>query len=190
MKSFYIIHEGCTEEHYMYHIFDFIKIPRSTLKVQFHNFNGGSPTNAFKMFKSFIDDESHNHIKHYLVIMDNDVELDKVIETKANINEYTPDGKHVTFVTFEPCIEGFLIAHFEENYKDNTYNKCINREVTDSPRVCAQCFTHLKNNYLLDYRKNDCNVSFFNSIKKDKIMTAYRNTKSLQDIIEFLRIVA
>ena len=188
MKSFYIIHEGCTEEHYMNHLLTTLGMPPSSLRMQFHNFNGGGAVNAFRKFKSLIDDSSHSHIDHYLIILDNDVP--KIPETKTSIFNYAPTGKQVTFVTFEPCMEGFLIAHFEDNYHSTTYQSCIQKNIDSTKSLCAQCGIHLKSHHLPNYGKNNCTLSFLENIKKDEFKMALKNIQAFQNIMTFIRSVA
>lgn len=185
MKSFFIIHEGCTEGHYLRHLFSLMGIPSSSLKPQFHNYNGGGPINAFHKFKALIDDNANSHVDHYLIVMDNDVPGVEV--ARKQIFDYRPDGKEVSFITLEPCMEGFLIAHFEDDYMTNTYLKCLAKLILPaSTKKCAQCLEHLCTNYLYGYEKNNCQVSFSENIKITEVQLAHRVTDSMKNIAIFM----
>lgn len=184
MESCHIIHEGCTEEHYLRHLFQLMGMPSSSLKAQFHNYQGGGAFNALYKFKALVDDQGNSHIKHYLIMMDNDVP--NVNTVKNQIFAYAPPGKDISFITSEPCIEGFLIAHFEANFMSNTYHKCIAKTILRGKPQCAQCIAHLTRNHIPNYSKSNCQVSFSEKITKKGIAQAHRITTTMKNIALFV----
>lgn len=107
-----IIHEGCTEEIYIKHLLTMLNI-NNTSSLDFHNVCGGGPVKLLEKFQTLISDAQRNHIKNYIFIMDSDKPQHDAIRSQLLL--YKTNYQYFDVISYDPCIEMFLIAHFEDN---------------------------------------------------------------------------
>jgi len=196
MQVVTIIHEGCTEEIYLKHLLHLLKI-YNTSTLDFHNVQGGGPIKLLEKFETLIDDEDRNHIKNYLFIMDADKPQHN--DVRDDILAYQKNYSNFVVVSFNPCIEMLLIAHFENNInklqEKAKIKKLVTKDILEKTKTkaknvtssCKQSEKYLKYYHIEGYSKANCIKNFQDLIGQEEISNAYKQCKSLQNLISFIK---
>lgn len=156
-KIIYFIVEGCTEENYL-----------KLLKMLFQqdavikNCHGGSAKKVLTEAQKIIDQNKDEYL-FYVIWFDCDTYNPSSDHNLLNSLKSNPK---VNFFMSKPCIENWLLAHFQK----------INLE---EPK-CKKCEEKLKK-YIPQYEKNDCNL-LTKYIQEKQINTAIANYPELGKI--------
>jgi hypothetical protein len=194
-----IIHEGCTEEIYIKHLLSLLKI-NNTTTLDFHNVCGGGPVKLLEKFQTLISDTQREHIKNYIFIMDSDKPQHDAIRNKLLL--YKDNYQHFDVISYDPCIEMFLIAHFEDNIptlRSQALSKTLctpamllvtNTKPKNIKSPCKQSAKYLKYHYIPGYDKASCSNKFQNLINQPEVARAHKQCNSLKVLISFIKKIA
>lgn len=158
-KVYLFVVEGCTEENYIKRM---KKIYKKAADIA--NCNGGSARNVMYEAEKLYDKNSDYYSK-YIVWFDDDTydhSRDNNLKEKLNAKN------NLTIYYSKPCIENWILAHFQ---KINLMND----------QKCNECIKKLFS-YIPNYEKNDCNL-LDRYIDYDKVQNAIANYPKLGKII-------
>ncbi len=131
----YFIVEGCTEENYIKVL---KKLYRKSAKLK--NIEGGSAKNILTQAEKIINDNSE--YSNFIVWFDDDT----LTPNDTNLLNQVKQLTNVNVVISYPCIETFLLAHFQKLNENQLNNSCKSFE------------DKLKKDYMLNYSKNNCKL--------------------------------
>ncbi len=162
-KYIYFIVEGCTEENYL-------KLLKIIYRqgIQIKNIKGGSAKKVLEEAKKIIKNTSDEY-KGYVIWFDRDtydnsrdVDLLTSLKSQDNVEIYISN----------PCIENWLLAHFQKINKNEL--------------KCAKCLRVLKEKYIKNYKKNDCNMltKFITEIEIGIAISNYSELQGIPKIVE------
>ncbi len=156
-KIYYFIVEGYTEENY-------INLLKQTYKKEANikNCNGGSAKNVLKQAKKIVSKKSDDYLG-YIIWFDqdrydtsSDHNLKNSLESKNDVNIYISS----------PCVENWLLAHFES----------VNLNLS-SCKICERKLGQ----YIPNYEKNDCCL-LTKYIQREQIKRAITNYPEIGEI--------
>lgn len=157
-KNIYFIVEGHTEENYI----KLLKIIyRKDIRVE--HCNGGSAKNVLEKAKKIIR-QNGNEYKGYVVWFDKDTFN---ISRDSNLLNSLKAKNNVEVYISSPCMENWLLAHFQKINKDEP--------------TCKKCEKILEEKYIPRYHKDDCSI-LSKFINEDEIKTATLNYPELKEI--------
>lgn len=157
----YFIVEGCTEENY-------IKLLKIMYKksAEIKNANGGNASGVMSEALKII--KNNPEYTTFIVWFDND----KFYNSDNNVLDTL--SKKAKVIQSYPCIEAWLLAHFEKLQN----NQLLNNE--------CKYFEEKLKNHIKDYQKNNC-TQLKNNIDERKINLSKRNypkyTGNIEEIL-------
>jgi len=162
-KIYLFLVEGCTEENYI-HILNKLYKEHRQDKAKTYNCKGGKAKGVLLKAKRLIDKYKDEYLG-YIVWFDSD---EYFPSSDSNLKNSLEARKNVEIYISEPCIENWLLAHFQtiSIYQDK----------------CESCIKDLKI-YISNYEKNDCPL-LENCINQKNIETAIKNYPIIGQIPE------
>ena len=157
-KSIYFIVEGCTEENYI-KLLKTLYRKNATIK----NCNGGSAYKVLKEAQKIINKNDDDY-KGYVIWFDRDTYNSS---KDSNLFNSLKAKNNVEIYISVPCVENWLLAHFQK--------------INQNESKCNRCMTILKQKYITEYKKNDCNM-LTKFITKEEINKAIINYPTLEGI--------
>ncbi len=133
---YYFIVEGFTEKNYL----DLLKqlFKKSAI---IKNCKGGSANNVLSEAEKIIDKSNSDDYSGYIIWFDQDTYF---VSSDANLKNSLESIRGVTIYMSQPCIENWLLAHFEKiNLKEYECKNCQQKLIRYIPNY------HKNNLYLL-----------------------------------------
>ena len=105
IRPYYFIVEGFTEEHYLCLLKQLFK-KSATIK----NCKGGSANNVLSEAEKVINKNNPDDYLGYVIWFDQDT----FVSSDSNLKNSLEKRENVTIYITKPCIENWLLAHFEK----------------------------------------------------------------------------
>lgn len=105
IRPYYFIVEGFTEENYLCLLRQLFK-KSATIK----NCKGGSANNVLSEAQKIIDKSNSDDYSGYIIWFDQDT----FVSSDANLKNKMESIKDVKIYMSQPCVENWLLAHFEK----------------------------------------------------------------------------
>jgi hypothetical protein len=164
IRPYYFIVEGFTEKNYLDLLKQLFKKPGII-----HNCEGGNAKNVLLEAKKFIGKSNSDDYSGYILWFDQDRYYEKSDSNLKNSLEKKKE-KNVAIYISKPCIENWLLAHFEKiNLNEYECKNCHQKLMKYIPNY------HKNNLYLLQQviTEKEIQVAIANYPELGKIRTEY-----------------
>jgi hypothetical protein len=161
IRPYYFIVEGYTEENYLCLLKQLFK--KSAI---IKNCKGGSANNVLSEAEKIINKNNPDDYLGYVIWFDQDT----FFSSDANLKNRIESIKGVKIYRSQPCVENWLLAHFEKiNLKEYEYKNCQQKLMKYIPNY------HKNNLYLLQrvITEQEIKIAIANYPELGKIRTEY-----------------
>ncbi len=158
IRPYYFIVEGYTEENYLQLLKQLSKKP-----AKIKNCKGGSANNVMQEAQEIITKVNPDDYSGYIIWFDQDTYF---VSSDSNLKSSLESKNTVKIYISQPCIENWLLAHFQS----------VNLDEME----CKNCHQKLLK-YISNYHKNDLEL-LKQKIAEKEIQTAIANYEELGQI--------
>lgn len=161
IRPYYFIVEGFTEEHYLCLLKQLFK-KSATIK----NCKGGSANNVLSEAEKIINKNNPDDYLGYVIWFDQDT----FVSSDSNLKNSLEKRENVTIYITKPCIENWLLAHFEKiNLNEYECKNCQQKLTKHIPNYHKNNFDLLQQVITL----KEVEVAIANYPELGKIRTEY-----------------
>ncbi len=161
IRPYYFIVEGFTEEHYLCLLKQLFK-KSATIK----NCKGGSANNVLSEAEKVINKNNPDDYLGYVIWFDQDT----FVSSDSNLKNSLEKRENVTIYITKPCIENWLLAHFEKiNLNEYECKNCQQKLTKHIPNYHKNNFDLLQQVITL----KEIEVAIANYPELGKIRTEY-----------------